>query len=291
MTTASWSTVLDHSSDAGFRAWGSELNTKFASVGLVQTADTGQINWTTVTRPGTSTLAGYEIWRLSGSALFFKIQYGTGTAAAAPRIDMTIGTGSNGSGTLTGQTNSTISVSKVSSTPGSTVTAYQSWLCATASFFGLAWKNTAAGAGSNMAYFGVGLTVDATGTPSNVGYYINSLNGNTTTARLQTVRTLATAQTRNSGSSYCVFPGNPTVSSDGVNNQVYLHWLDTPSVQPALYTATVVASELTAGNTVSLTLVGSTPHTYISAGFSTASTTFDANGTTSPPMTAIMLWE
>lgn len=293
MTTASWSTVLDHSTDAAFRTWGSELNTKFASVGLVQTADTGQINWTTATRAGTNADAGFEIWRLSSSNLYFRINYGTGSSTATPRLSLQVGQGSNGSGTLTGQTSTLqVAIGAANSAPASTVTNYQSLLCATANFFGLSWKigSISGFANRSRTFWGVGQTVDGTGTASSVGYYVfNTALSGSTAAKLQTVRTTATAATRNATSSFCVMPGQPTNSSDGTNNQIYLHWLDTPSVQPALYTGTIIASELSVGSTLSATLVGSTPHTYVC--ISTGNDSFDAAATGSPALAAIMLFE
>lgn len=99
-----------NSSDANFRAWGSYLAARFAAVGLVQTADTGQINWTTVTTPaGINTYQGYEIWRFADALqatapVYFKIQYGEGSAVDGPGIRIQFGTGSDGAGNLTGTT-------------------------------------------------------------------------------------------------------------------------------------------------------------------------------------------
>lgn len=290
MTAISWSTVLDHSSDAGFRAWGAEINAKFVSVGLVQTADTGQINWTTVTRPAINTVGGYEIWTLPGGALTFKIEYGSGNPVAVPSMWLTVGTGSNGSGTITGQSSTRTQNGFTTSNVASTVTAYQSYLCVTTAFFGFAWKEGSSGtANTPRTFWAIGLTVNSSGVVSNVGYYVKQ-KGNQTTCTIQVVRTLATAATRNVTGSYCVFPGQPTVSSDGTNNQVYLDWLDTPGVQPALYTGMVVSSELTLGNTMLATLVGATQHTYIAISGS-ASIGWDAASTSTPLMAGIMLWE
>jgi hypothetical protein len=36
-------------------AWGSGIAAQIAAMGLVQTSDTGQINWATVTRPAINT--------------------------------------------------------------------------------------------------------------------------------------------------------------------------------------------------------------------------------------------
>lgn len=101
------------SSDADFRAFGSGLSTLLAAMGLVQTADTGQINWTTVTRPGVqNTAAGYEIWRFNDTLqatapVYLKLEWGIGPGNGgylqAMSMWVTIGTGSNGTGSLTGQ--------------------------------------------------------------------------------------------------------------------------------------------------------------------------------------------
>lgn len=99
-----------NSTDAQFRDWGSNISAMLAAVGLVQTADTGQINWATVTRPlAVNTFQGYEIWRFNDALqatvpVYFKIEYGSGNASAAvPGIRMQVGSSSNGSGTLGGQ--------------------------------------------------------------------------------------------------------------------------------------------------------------------------------------------
>lgn len=97
-----------NSSDANFRAWGSYLSARFAAVGLVNTSDTGQINWTTVTTPaGINTYQGYEIWRFADALqatapVYFKIQYGEGSAVDGAGIRIQFGTGSDGAGNLTG---------------------------------------------------------------------------------------------------------------------------------------------------------------------------------------------
>jgi hypothetical protein len=111
MSTATTSLLTgSNSTDTLFRAWCQWIHDQLAAVGLVNTSDTGQINLATVTKPtGTSAAQGYEIWRFADSLqatypVFFKIEYGSGAGAAnAPGIWITMGTGSNGSGTLTGQ--------------------------------------------------------------------------------------------------------------------------------------------------------------------------------------------
>jgi len=275
MTTASWSTVLDHTSDAGFRAWGSELSGKFSAVGMVQTADSGQINWTTVTRPGASTAAGYEIWKLSSGNLYFKIEYGTGSNTSAPQFWLTVGTGSDGSGSLTGQTSTRTAVSSGNLTVLSTSTPYQSYLCATANYFGLSWKIGSAVAGVARLFLTCMQTVDNTGAANSVGYFWagnSSSSTNTTQMVATTAGVTGSAITGASGVPFFI-PGNssatPATSSDGSGNNQAFVWfsqiLGTTPMAPLLHAATVLKSDLAVGSTASMTLVGSTSHTYLSA--------------------------
>jgi hypothetical protein len=278
MTTASWSTVLDQTSDAAFRTWGLELNTKLAAVGMVQTADTGQINWTTVTRAAVvNTAAGYEIWKLSSGNLFFKIEYGTGsTQPTLPSLWLTTGTGSNGSGTLTGQLSTRTQAGATATAISSTVTNYQSYLCATANYFGLSWKiNSAATAGKPRCYMGACQTVDATGTANSIGYF-QFCSGTTAIMTTQCVATAAAVTGASlANNSMCFVPNNtgtPANSLDGAgNNQAFLWWYNifsTTPMAPLLHVGAVLTTDLALGNTASMTLVGSTAHTYINAGSS-----------------------
>lgn len=108
MTTSTFTTAISHAATANFRAWGLELSNALTTVGFIKSADTGQINWATVTRPAVNTSGGYEIRYLNDSLhgtapIYMKIEYGTNTTGAAyPAMWITIGTGSNGSGTITG---------------------------------------------------------------------------------------------------------------------------------------------------------------------------------------------
>lgn len=76
-----------------------------------KTADTGQIDWATVTAPtGADDYRGYEI-RTSNDGLktvYLKIEYGSGYGAYSWALRFTLGSGSNSSGTLTGATGAVI---------------------------------------------------------------------------------------------------------------------------------------------------------------------------------------
>jgi hypothetical protein len=109
MAAVTMDLVLSNSTDATFRGWGKAISDRLAAFGSVKTADTGQIDWTTVLTPNTSSqMRGYEVWRMADALqaqapVFMKIEYGSGGLTVAPGLAVTLATGSNGAGTLAGQ--------------------------------------------------------------------------------------------------------------------------------------------------------------------------------------------
>lgn len=110
MTTATFLSKAQLTTDAIFRTWGKGLSDAIQAVGLVKTADTGQINWLTVSAPTTNQIRGYEIFRFNDalqatSPIFIKISYGSGIYGVGPtncpHIKTEVGKGSDGSGNLT----------------------------------------------------------------------------------------------------------------------------------------------------------------------------------------------
>jgi hypothetical protein len=121
MTIDSANIIFDSTTDVNFRAWGQRISQALITCGLVKTTDTGQIDWTTVTRGAGNVgenISGYEIFRFSDALqathpVFIKIEYGNANAANSgplygpPVIYVTVGTATNGAGTLTGSRVST----------------------------------------------------------------------------------------------------------------------------------------------------------------------------------------
>lgn len=109
MSLYTFSVAPTNSTDANFRAWGSAISTGLSTAGWVKTADTGQIDWVNVLAPtAINTVQGYEIWRMNDALqstypVFIKLEYGSGTTVTYPFLAVTIGTGSDGAGNLTGQ--------------------------------------------------------------------------------------------------------------------------------------------------------------------------------------------
>lgn len=120
--------------DADFRAWAQVVHNMMENAGLVQTADTGQINLTTVTKPTANNgVGGYEIWRFDDALqatapIFIRLEYGTSyynaSGAQAPQVTHIIGTGTNGAGTITGELVSSSRSGSTSSTSNDSTSSY-----------------------------------------------------------------------------------------------------------------------------------------------------------------------
>jgi hypothetical protein len=264
VTTKAWFFPIAHANDANFRAWGSDLSAAFAEVGLVKTADTGQIDWVTVTRPTLNTAAGYEIWRYTNSSVYLKIEYGTGVGAAAPGVWLTVGTGSNGSGTLTGTVSARTSVYANNSALDNPGTSRQSFLVYKDGFLGFFGYRFAAGGNAVLMGFWVSKTTNAAGVQDSRGATVYWRVGTSIPPWVQALNFQTnTALTVNTTGDFVVIPMAITSSIIGADTQCFIHWTALPLVLPNPYMATVISAEVPAGSTFTTTLIGTTPRTYI----------------------------
>lgn len=310
MTTATTNTIVDHTTDASFRVWVQELITMFVTtLGLTQTGDTGQINTSTVTRPTTNTAAGYIILRFNDTAqstapLFMKIEFGTGGAVASPDIWITVGTSSNGSGTINGVTMARVSATPNSNTPTSTTTPYVTRACynTTLGFFGFVWKNGMFSTQQNGGGWLLWRSSDSTGagTTDSIQLITNS-SGTSGTGNsagyLQAISFLTGVSyaTGNWPNNSCGFWPFATLASTlfSGNGSVGPIFQFTPVFGIANIAAIASVLEIAIGSTAVMTLIGSTSHTYMSVGSAFGGSSFFtqalANGTTG--YTIMMLWE
>lgn len=96
--------------DGDFRLWGSLISARMAQVGWVQTADTGQVDWATATKPATGNVfPHYEMWRFADALqatapVFIKVEYGSIGGSSRPALRYTVGTATNGAGAFVGIT-------------------------------------------------------------------------------------------------------------------------------------------------------------------------------------------
>lgn len=280
MSAANFTVAGDNSTDAAFRAWGSAVNTALAALGFVQTADTGQINWTTVTRPlAVNTAQGYEVWRFADTLqatapIFIKLEYGSGTAAGLPSLWVTVGTGSNGSGTITGTdiAGVTVALTRQQVAPGGSAAAPSVLSYATtdadkAALQLFLFPNAA----SNQQgfYLLIERTRDWSGAPTGDGFYAQSAaNGS--------VRQVAISYSPNTGTnpttwvtSNILYTGGVGVKTSIVANVCYPTPIPVgygPRYQaPSKFLLYVPAGDLPTAATLSLTVYGES-HTFYSAG-------------------------
>jgi len=287
MTTRTYFSSYSHATVADFRIWGAELRTNLLAAGLVAGADTGQIDWVTVALPAINVAAGYEIWRSPDSSLYYKLEFGTGGVVGQPQIWITVGTGSNGTGTLTGQLSTRVTAAGY--TPTSTTLPYYTYICVTNDYFMLDWKhNSTATSLVPAALIIVGKTVDEDGDATSMGYAV--ITQVTTTINLQSVRLAAPAITLTASTWYSLVPGHVTSSLIGPNAQLYLWLMNIPEVMPFMYAASYVAVELGEVSNINATLVGATPHVYKCLGGAASGHVGAANNNTAGYGIAV-LWE
>lgn len=312
MTTSTTSTPVSNASSTTFRLWGLENNVALTAIGLTQTADTGQINWATVALPGAgNTQAGFEIWRFndtlqSTSPVFLKIDYGTGSSTAVPMIGLTIGQGSNGSGTLTG----TLSTRVAETAQGgisSTITNATSFWCynATAGFLGVGWKygvnSGLVAANTALGGFTLERSCDTTGTSTADAVLLQTPVPNTTGGAstggvgqvysyLTSAFPLGAAGTA-SGSWGALWPYNVTTTTISGNQQVMPRFLFTPNIQLSNCSGIGLSGDIPFGNTFTAALIGATTRTYLSTGLGKGSAAVAVQSGAPGSLVEYMLWQ
>lgn len=286
MTTATTTTVINNTTNAGFQAWYNEIITQLLAVGLTQTTDTGQIG-ATAALPGTSTSAGFTIWKfndtLQGTApLFIKLEFGTGSAAGSPQVWLTIGTGTNGAGTLTGTISARIQCAG-NTAPISTSTLYVSrWMYSAT--LGILWMgckyNAETTVGPNGAQIGfiISRSNDATGASTGDAFFTITCcaNGGTGNASgnsfMQIVSNLTSTIyphgiASNLGQAFfAIVPFILPSNAFSGDVQVYPVFYMTPGVNISANVGVANILDITLAGTFSGSLVGSTSTTFIQAG-------------------------
>ena len=289
MATHQYSAFLNHTTNTGFRAWGLAFTTALADSslggGLVKTSDTGQIDWTTVTRGGQNITDGYEIWRLANSALYFKFEFGTGNGSTSqPQMWITVGTGSNGSGTLTGQL-STRATWCHNGVAASTSTNYTTYICVLADVIAICFCANSVSSTSNMGTLIISRTHDSTHTVTSEGYGVIR-QVSTTSISAQGVRTASVASTGTDSTFFCTNVGASTGLDSNSDIRVFIPYIECKSNAVANFAACgYVAATWAELSTKVITLFGSTSHTYLSLG-NQGGVNDNASG-----MSLAMIWE
>jgi hypothetical protein len=265
-TAATWTTGFAHATDADFRTWGKEISDKLQTMtGLTKVAETGTVNWATVTRPGANTEGGFEVYYLNDSLhgtapIYIRVSYGTGSSTTYPGLSITVGTSTNGSGVLGG---TTTTIKRWNKNSAATAGNHVSYLCVKEGYFGLAWKISAASAGVVV----VCRSCDADGTPNGkAAALINT--GVSTYCVSQTLRfeSVAAVIAEDSGGNLACVPGYPTTSAVGADYQVYMCWMNATDVRPIFGMCALLVADYPTSSSISVALVGTTARTYVSVG-------------------------
>lgn len=299
MTTSSFSTRVRHDSDANYNEWAAEFFQALSDIGLVQTADTGQVSVGALTRPGAGSYSGYQIWRfddsLQGSApIYLKFEIGTANGASSTAaIRVSVGTGTDGAGTLTqtgmsGTLTTAREINLVNTSHANNDTAHASHFCHTEGYLGISWKNDGTTNTAIPGLFFICRTSDAGGTADGRGamiYWPRSAGGTPITQSVRFTATAAayTVQTTAPGYYLGLFPQAQASTVVSGDNQVALGWTITPLAEPLHGLVGCYPSEISHAATFSVAPKGSTTRTFIALAFAP----FGA------PSTAIVggLWE
>ena len=266
MATHTSSQAPDNTTDANFRLWGGEVSTQLAALGLVQTADVGQINWATVTRPlAANTVQGYEMWRFNDSfqataPVFIKLEYGSGGNANRPAIWYQVGDGSDGAGNLTGATSTR---QQMRTTANTAVLKNMYYSCDTNRLGICLFQDNAAT--SYTILLNIERTKDFTGGDTSDGVTINSSATSGGTAWRQQYFQLGVGPTTQE-TRWGVLAPSVGTGSAGANVGIYPVLLTKGTYcNPTLGVLAAFRADVTGGTTVAFTMYGAT-HTYYATG-------------------------
>lgn len=276
MATYSYSARLRHDSDAAFREWGSAFSAALAAVGLVQTSDTGQINWNTVTRAGTNSDAGYEIWRFSDPLqgtypIIIRFNYGTGGTATSPRLQVVITQATNGAGSPSGTYDTPVR-SLITGQAATVDTTWTSYFSFTPAGLCIAFNT---GGPSALRFLFLVLRkpeIDQTFSSPVRTYFGWPASGNPWLFHVRAdISSASVSSTSTAASALGYYPS--ALSSGALSGSAdiavipYWHWDDTAGMSPMLAACYAIGSDVGgAGATFTTTLFGSTPRTYLVTG-------------------------
>lgn len=185
------SLICDNSTLANFKAWAGNSTgiasfLQTAGSGLSQTADTGQVNWSSIASVPTVGNYVYEIYKNTDALtnFYFKIEYGTGAASSNtnPRIRISIGTGTNGAGVLTGIIAGPMVVQIQDPSVPSTSITYACWMSAAPGRLSiLMWQGNTVNTGATCM-FGLERSCDTSGNYNSAFVTLMSAGNNGTSS-------------------------------------------------------------------------------------------------------------
>lgn len=308
MATHFTNSPIAHTDDATFRAWRDEFSDALDDIGLTNVYRNA--TWASDARPGTNTVVSFEVWAFSDSLqatapVYIKFEYGTLGSAANPAIWMTVGSGHDGSGTLTGLISNRTQCGP--SAPPTTATNFPTRACFVDGQFWISFKGGASSSAANgggLAFAAVLRSVNSSGAPSADG--VQCYWGADTSVASRCVRAqdisfiynyVGVITSNTLGSSLaCTFSLNvmgKASSNVGPIPQVFKHYGSFTRDQPLIGLFSYISAEIAGGaqyGPFGQTLVGSTQRQYFALGAASVANT--CAGTASNGQTSIAgIWE
>lgn len=294
-TTSTANVVCDNSSLANFKSWGQFISNAFSAFGWTQTADTGQVNWGSIASVPASTYV-YEVWKASDALaatmpIFVKVEYGF--SATVPQFRMTVGTNSNGSGTITGQVVTSAPWQITASVTNQGASTFPCYASGSTGEFRLAMWNPAAGSPQLLGFFFIERSKDNTGANTNSYVTIGYANGSTTIGQtLQQSISASVVYAKGTG----IFSTCPALMT-GLDNGTTAAFPCFPHIgsvgNPFLGVMLAFQNDAAANSTCTVASMYGSTHTYIALGANNSfSSNFGVRGNGSPgAVTALMRFE
>lgn len=252
--------TMAQTTDAEFRAWVTEFDALMTGpLGLIATSDTGQINLSTVLKPAAASASqGFRMYKTADGLadLYIKVEFGSAGAANQPGIFITVGTSTDGAGTVTGVFGARQTASGNAPTAGT-------WSRFANGKTGLWWIQFHKGSSQPNVGFFLARTVSAAGSPTSEGWVLYTANGSSFAA--QVVRVLPTPQAWSASREFALIPYSSTDGMSGDRPMVFGHQLALPDVRPVPAAVSYFGSTISEGVPFTIPVLGSA-RTYMPLG-------------------------
>lgn len=297
MSASTSNIVCDSSTLTNFKAWAQAISSFFSTAGWTQSSDTGQVNWGTISAVPGSGAYMYEVWEPNDGLtnFYLKVEYGNFSGQTnCPTVRLTLGTATNGAGTLTGYVVGPFTTTLNSYTAPSTTVQYPCYFSGAPGRISIMmWRG---GANRCPSVFSVERSINSSGayTSSHVTLVTVGCNGGSASAYQQTLVFgvgVAPAQCQGSTSgrngSFAVRAFEPNLGGSAAFNGSIPFDTIAPMVGqwdfPLTCLGTAPSSNLTEGQVFTTTLYGST-RTYVATASGDLPFSIYANSSVSQPL-------
>jgi hypothetical protein len=261
MATASITNTLNWSTDAGLRTCLQEVYDLIIATGLVQTADTGQVDRFTATSSYVSlAVVGYFMFKTNDGFvdIYLKVSFAWGNASTRFGIYTEVGRGTNGAGTITGA----VSIATINSNNDQSSLSLGSRACGISGCYWVEYRAAANGVNPQF-FFAIMRFCGATGLPNDDGYvvYMQAKYGTPICGQV-TFDGVGGASLAGTIFGYCATPILAIGAMSDGDIQTWKHYTAQPRVRVNPFALTRDTGAITEGLTRELTIASQT-RTYI----------------------------